>query len=357
MYLEIDEGFDSHPKTVRLCRVLGDVNAGQYLIRLWTWACRSAPDGDLSGMEAADVEAIAKYKRADGKLFSALTESWSPKFGPWIDVDDQGTRLHNWTRRTGASIKKMADEAEGKKLFRAHKAGKCDRQSCKWCRTVQGQSEDGRRTVGGTSDTDQTRPDQTRPDQSGSDLNSKDLCPPAGPGGPVELDLDFSDGQGAPEEPTEADMVRAVFAHYRGKHPRAFANPQPGTKEWRLIVARLKEGSTVDDLCAAIDGYHLSPHHQGHNDRGTKYLGLELMVRDGTHVLQGLEFKAHPPQLRHSFARTGVEVRPARRPQQAPAVGPKTSPEERGWSRPKEPAAAAVAGLVDNLAKAKGAVA
>jgi hypothetical protein len=114
MYLEIDEGFDSHPKTVRLCRVLGDVNAGQYLIRLWAWACRSAPDGDLSGMQAEDVEAIARYKPADGKLFAALCDRWSPKFGPWIDVDGdcQSVKLHGWQERQGAAIARMTKHAE-----------------------------------------------------------------------------------------------------------------------------------------------------------------------------------------------------------------------------------------------------
>ena len=40
---------------------------------------------------------------------------------------------------------------------------------------------------------------------------------------------------------------------------------------------------------------HMSPHHLGQNDRGTKYLDLELFVRDGSHVARGLEFLAKPP--------------------------------------------------------------
>lgn len=100
---------------------------------------------------------------------------------------------------------------------------------------------------------------------------------------------------GQPCECSEAVMVRDVFAHYRKLHPRAFRNPQPDGKEWRLIRARLREGSTVEELCQAIDGYHASPYHQGKNDRGTKYLDLGLIVRDGSHVAKGLEFFAQPP--------------------------------------------------------------
>ena len=121
MYLEIDEGFDAHPKTVRLCRVIGDVNAGQYLIRLWAWACRSAQDGDLSGMEAGDVEAIAKYAAGDGRLFSALTERWSPKFGPWLDSEGGTLKIHGWGDRQGAAIQRMEKRAAYMRSSRAKK--------------------------------------------------------------------------------------------------------------------------------------------------------------------------------------------------------------------------------------------
>ena len=46
----------------------------------------------------------------------------------------------------------------------------------------------------------------------------------------------------------------------------------------------------VDRLKLAIDGYHRSPWHTGQNKRQTKYLSLELMMRDIGHVQSGLEF-------------------------------------------------------------------
>lgn len=158
MYLEIDEGFDSHPKTVRLCRVLGDVNAGQYLIRLWAWACRSAQDGDISGMEAADVESIAKYKVSDGKLFAALTEKWSPKFGPWIDRESDRLLLHGWDERQGAAIKRMEKHAARMRDYRAgskpkrneHVASTCEARSM----TVQSRQD--------KTSTDQVEKERTR---------------------------------------------------------------------------------------------------------------------------------------------------------------------------------------------------
>lgn len=87
----------------------------------------------------------------------------------------------------------------------------------------------------------------------------------------------------------EAEKVRAVFGHYRLFHPRAFPDPKPAGKEWRLIKSRLAEGHGVDDLKTCIDGYHRSPFHTGENERGAKYLDLELMVRDGSHVAKGID--------------------------------------------------------------------
>lgn len=80
------------------------------------------------------------------------------------------------------------------------------------------------------------------------------------------------------------EPILDVFAHYRTYHARAFPTPVPASKEWKLIAARLREGFSVDDLKAAIDGNHASPFHNGENDGGKKYNALELIVRDGSKV-------------------------------------------------------------------------
>ncbi len=96
--------------------------------------------------------------------------------------------------------------------------------------------------------------------------------------------------------------VLAVFDHYRTYHPRAHPNPRPDSKEWRKILDRLREDYTVEDLCLAIDGCHKSPHHCGENDRGTKYLGLELIVRDSGHVATFIEVATSPVERPKSKA-------------------------------------------------------
>lgn len=84
--------------------------------------------------------------------------------------------------------------------------------------------------------------------------------------------------------PTKPEQILEVFAHYRAQHPRAFKSPQPRSKEWQKIAARLAEGFSVDDLRAAIDGCHRSPFHCGQNDQQATHQSLELIVRDGSHV-------------------------------------------------------------------------
>ncbi len=86
----------------------------------------------------------------------------------------------------------------------------------------------------------------------------------------------------------------SVFAHYRKLHPRS-VTPEKASKLWKLVAGHLKRGHTVANLCRAIDGYHQSPFHMGKNDRNEKYLGLDLIFRDETRVLRGIEYADNPP--------------------------------------------------------------
>lgn len=81
-----------------------------------------------------------------------------------------------------------------------------------------------------------------------------------------------------------ADDVTAVVEHYRTYHPRAMPRISLQSKEVRAIHRRLDEGYSVEDLCAAIDGMHRTPHNLGVNERGQKYLGLELCMRSASQV-------------------------------------------------------------------------
>lgn len=88
--------------------------------------------------------------------------------------------------------------------------------------------------------------------------------------------------------------IMEVFAHYRTHHPKAHRNPRRNSLEWRKIRARFEEGFSVDELKRAIDGYHKSKFHLGDNDTGQKHLGLDLIMRDESHVNKGLGYLEAP---------------------------------------------------------------
>lgn len=179
MYLEIDEGFPEHPKTLQLCASLESPTAFAYLINFWRWACRSCKDGDLRGMSVYAIEEAAKYHRHDGKLYQAMVAKLGGKAG-FLDADENGvaTGIHNWGKRTGAAIQRMEGEADRKRMYRAHKDGKCG-HGCKWCETEGGQRKDGSGLSAGRP---QDIPTQSSPVQSSQDKTREGDPPARDPG-------------------------------------------------------------------------------------------------------------------------------------------------------------------------------
>ncbi len=218
MYLEIDEGFFDHPKTLRLCGMMRDKNAWAYVLRLWKWACRSAPDGRLDGMGPEEIEIAAGYTPLDGKLYLAMA-------GRFIDeTNGQPAEIHDWMKHTGAAIKKMNDEAERKRVGRAHaKQRDCGRDDCVMCGAArQGADEDTKEpdasadaavsrpaNGAGRPDTVQSSPVQSSPD--------KESPPPAGAQDPS--------GSAASTETMTGYVLMARFGAVR-------AECVPGVLDW-----------------------------------------------------------------------------------------------------------------------------
>lgn len=92
--------------------------------------------------------------------------------------------------------------------------------------------------------------------------------------------------------------IGEVVDHYRRLHPRAFpAGLRKSSRESKLLIGRLREGFTTDELKLAIDGYHTDPWHLGVNDRNMSYLGLDLIMRDSAHVQKGIEMQQRGPPM------------------------------------------------------------
>lgn len=95
MYLQIDEDVLQARRTLSFCARLRDQNAVAYLIRLWAWAVRHNPGGDMTGLCARTIEDIAGYRPLDGRCHRALVDSG------FIGDDAGRTTLLNWLEHVG----------------------------------------------------------------------------------------------------------------------------------------------------------------------------------------------------------------------------------------------------------------
>lgn len=180
MYLEIDEGFSGHRKTVRLCGLMQNTEADTYPIRLWQWAVRSAPDGDLTGMEPYDLEIILRYRQLDGKLYAALV-----KAGFIDELESGDKRIHNWEKRTGAAIDRMATKAQNLQQRRLHASNRCSPGLCPTCAgTDPARSSDKPATSPVCTGDDPPRPVQSSPVQTS--LRTETDVPETGNAAPAD---------------------------------------------------------------------------------------------------------------------------------------------------------------------------
>jgi hypothetical protein len=93
-----------------------------------------------------------------------------------------------------------------------------------------------------------------------------------------------------------------VFEHWRQKlRPKAHVFDDDTRKK---VLARLKEGFTVEELKQAIDGCASNPHNQGVNDKQKRYDSLELICRNGGNVVR---FQGYAEKPASSFKPGGFQ--------------------------------------------------
>lgn len=97
-------------------------------------------------------------------------------------------------------------------------------------------------------------------------------------------------------EPSQEDAVGMVFEAWKTAtgHPRAKLD----AKRRRVIQRALKDFAP-EELAEACVGVSKSPFHQGQNERGVVYDGLELVLRDAEHIERfiGIARGQAPPRL------------------------------------------------------------
>jgi len=85
----------------------------------------------------------------------------------------------------------------------------------------------------------------------------------------------------------KAQAVFECWKNEMGKAPNTKFKPK--SKRYKNVVARIKDGFSVEDLCLAVLGCKNTPHNMGQNDRSEKYNDLELICRDVEHVERFIE--------------------------------------------------------------------
>lgn len=104
-------------------------------------------------------------------------------------------------------------------------------------------------------------------------------------------------------ESTETDACASVFAHWQSIHGHKSAKL---TADRRKVIGKALRDYSPDELCECIAGYKASAWHQGQNERGQVYDGLELMLRDAKHIDAGIGYARKP-----AVGRTAADLREA----------------------------------------------
>lgn len=120
---------------------------------------------------------------------------------------------------------------------------------------------------------------------------------------PAELAL-FEE-RGVALRRSKLESLRLVVDAYLRHHPRC----KLGLKEQRMIEARLQDGWSAEELIEAIDGCHRSAWHCGENPACKKYQGLNLILRDSSHVQQFMEMPLAPQRMVKAGTPDDVEAK------------------------------------------------
>lgn len=88
--------------------------------------------------------------------------------------------------------------------------------------------------------------------------------------------------------------IQKIFEHWQQtmNHPKAKLD----NKRKRLILQALQLGYDCEQLCDAITGCSLTPHNVGDNDRGERYDGLHVILRNADQIDRFIRNSHEPPK-------------------------------------------------------------
>lgn len=95
--------------------------------------------------------------------------------------------------------------------------------------------------------------------------------------------------------PADGNPIQQIFNFWKStmNHP----NSALDDKRKRYIRNALKMGYSVAQLCDAITGCSLTPHNVGDNDRGQRYDGLHVILREADQIDRFMKNCHSPPRI------------------------------------------------------------
>lgn len=148
---------------------------------------------------------------------------------------------------------------------------------------------------------DVTADDSPVPDACSTRQAPVDEASRACPGGiwNMEGNMEYGIGKGSIDASvtrpsTDTNATSLIFEHWKTvmNHP----NAKLDDKRKAIIRKALKFGYSTEQLCHAITGCSYTPHNIGDNDRGQRYDGLHVILRDGDQIDRFMHNYHQPPR-------------------------------------------------------------
>lgn len=271
VWIKIDSGYRSHPKTLRLRKLLGP-GAQWYPVALWLYCADSCIDG-APGEDL--IEEVCGWSGKPGKLIEAL------KLVGFLNDD---CSIHNWEARSGGDLQRMEARRDADRKRKA--SSDSAKVPAEFQRNSSGKPSELQRSSSGVPAEELRREDKSREDKKReedgdpSDLSGRPADDPDRPSPKKSAD---------PATLRRSEAIERVFAHYLTVWPKSSRYTLTPDRRSK-IAARLKS-FTEDELKEALT-------KSGTDDwpERPKYADIEKLLPNDGAVERWLNFtpKAQP---------------------------------------------------------------
>lgn len=232
--IRLSIGFWSHPKTKRLIREVG-LDGVRSLQIFWCWVAQNRPSGDISDMDADDIEAASDWNGEQGVFYEAIRNRW-------IDETEDGICVHDWSEHNPwvAESDQRSDEARLTKL-------------CQVNRDIYDHFRSSGRTGITRHEYQMAKLASKQRDASATlqrdALHSATAPAPAPAPSPAPTLKNTMSGK--PDPAPLVSVAGEVVEYLNSKTGKQFRPKSEETK--RLIEARIKQGFCLEDFKRVID--------------------------------------------------------------------------------------------------------